>query len=274
MRSRIPVLLAAMALLAGSAFAAGCGGDDDDNGGETTAAEGQLNTIEPGKLIVGSDIPYAPFEQGREPNYEGLDIDLVKEIGSRLGLTVEIQDTSFDTIFRDLAQGKFDMVASATTITPEREKTVSFSDPYYLADQSLMVKKGSDITTVDDVAGKTVGAQKGTTGADFAEDQTDASSVRTYGEIGDAFNALEAGQVEAVINDCPISKYAERAHPNLAVIQVLTTGENYGFPFQKDATDLREAVNGAIADMTADGTYDQIVEKWVGTDPCKGITSD
>jgi ABC-type amino acid transport substrate-binding protein len=136
-----------------------------------------------------------------------------------------------------------------------------------------MVKKGSDIQTVDDVAGKTVGAQKGTTGADFAADETDASSVRTYGEIGDVFNALEAGQIEAVINDCPISKYAERSYPNLVVIQVLTTGENYGFPFQKDATDLREAVNGALADMTDDGTYDSIVEKWVGTDPCKGITS-
>jgi ABC-type amino acid transport substrate-binding protein len=88
------------------------------------------------------------------------------------------------------------------------------------------------------------------------------------------FNALEAGQIEAVINDCPISKYAERAHPDLVVIQVLSTGENYGFPFQKDATDLREAVNGALAEMTEDGTYDAIVEKWVGTDPCKGITSD
>jgi polar amino acid transport system substrate-binding protein len=272
MRLRLTAVAAVLAIAA-VGVGAGCGGDDDDNGGGTTAAEGQLNTIESGKLIVGSDIPYAPFELGREPNYTGLDIDLVNEIGKRLGLTVEVQDTSFDTIFRDLAQGKFDMVASSTTITPERAKTVSFSDPYYLADQSLMVKKGSDIQSVDDVAGKVVGAQKGTTGADYAEEQTDAASVRTYGEIDDAFNALEAGQVEAVINDCPISKYAERSKPNLVVIQVLTTGENYGFAFQKDATDLREAVNGALADMTNDGTYDQLVQKWVGTDPCKSITS-
>jgi polar amino acid transport system substrate-binding protein len=274
MRTRLTALLAALAIIAMGAFVAGCGGDDDDdNGGETAAAEGELSTIEPGKLIVGSDIPYPPFEQGRDPNYEGLDIDLVNEIGKRLGLTVEIQDTSFDTIFRDLAQGKFDMVASATTITPEREKTVTFSDPYFLADQSVMVKKGSDIQTVDDLAGRTVGAQKGTTGADYAEEQTEASSVRTYAEIGDAFNALEAGQVEAVINDCPISKYAERAHPNLVVIQALPTGENYGFVFQKDATDLVEAANGALAEMTDDGTYDAVVNKWLETDPCKSITT-
>jgi ABC-type amino acid transport substrate-binding protein len=76
-----------------------------------------------------------------------------------------------------------------------------------------------------------------------------------------------------VINDCPISKYAERSKPNLVVIQVLPTGENYGFAFQKDATDLREAVNGALAKLTDDGTYDQIVQKWVGTDPCESITS-
>ena len=188
MRSRIPVLLAAMALFAGGAFAAGCGGDDDDNGGETTAAEGALNTIEPGKLIVGSDIPYAPFQQGRAPDYLSLDIDLVKEIGKRLGLTVEVQDTSFDTIFRDLAQGKFDMVASSTTITPEREKTVSFfSDPYYLADQSLMVKKGSDITTVDDVAGKTVSAQREPPARVRRGPDGCVVGSRTYGEIGDAF---------------------------------------------------------------------------------------
>src|SRR5918994_2469363 len=138
MRLRLTAVAAVLAIAA-VGVGAGCGGDDDDNGGGTTAAEGQLNTIESGKLIVGSDIPYAPFELGREPNYTGLDIDLVNEIGKRLGLTVEIQDTSFDTIFRDLAQGKFDMVASATTITPEREKTVDFSNPYFEAEQSLMV---------------------------------------------------------------------------------------------------------------------------------------
>ena len=164
-----------------------------------------------GQAQVGSDIPYPPFEFGSAPDYEGFDVDIVNEIAKRLDLKAKFEKTPFDTIFRNLAQGKFDMVASAATITPEREKTVDFSDPYFPADQSLMVKRGSDIKTVDDLDGKMVGAQLGTTGADYAKDKTKAKTVRTYDLIDDAFNALQAGQVEAVINDFPVSKYAERA---------------------------------------------------------------
>jgi polar amino acid transport system substrate-binding protein len=111
-----------------------------DTGNASSQKVGEPKTQESGKLIVGSDIPYPPFEEGRAPNYTGFDIDLVNEIAKRLKLDVEYQDTSFDTIFRDLAAGKFDLVASATTITPAREKTVSFTDPYYSAQQSLAVK--------------------------------------------------------------------------------------------------------------------------------------
>src|ERR671930_929884 len=117
------------------------------------------------------------------------------------------------------------MVASASTITPKRANTVDFSESYFPADQSLMVKKGSAIKTVDDVAGKVIGAQLGTTGADYAKKHTKASSVRTYDLIDDAFNALEAGQIEAVINDCPVSKYAEKAHSDLVTILAIPTNE-------------------------------------------------
>jgi polar amino acid transport system substrate-binding protein len=267
-RMRIWTIVALLAALATAIIVAGCGDDDEGTTG------GKVETKESGKLIVGSDIPYPPFEQGRAPDYEGIDIELVDEIAKQLDLEVEWVDTSFDTIFRDLASGKFDMVASSTTITAEREKTVDFSDPYFPADQSLMVKKGSDIKSIDDVSGQVVGAQKGTTGADFAENETEAETVRTYAEIDDAFNALEAGQVEAVINDCPISKYAERSKPNLEVIEALTTDEQYGFAFQKGSTSLEDAVNDALTKLEDDGTYDKIIDKWLGSDPCKSITSE
>jgi ABC-type amino acid transport substrate-binding protein len=268
-RMRIWTIVALLGALATAVIAVGCGGDDNE-----TTTGGALETKESGKLIVGSDIPYPPFEQGRAPNYKGIDIELVDAIAKQLKLDVEYQDTSFDTIFRDLAAGKFDMVASSTTITAEREKTVDFSDPYFPADQSLMVKKGSDIKSIDDVSGQVVGAQKGTTGADFAETQTDAQTVRTYAEIADAFNALEAGQIEAVINDCPISKYAERSKPDLQVIEALTTDEQYGFAFQKGSTGLEDAVNDALKKIEDDGTYDEIVAKWLGKEPCKSITAE
>jgi polar amino acid transport system substrate-binding protein len=271
--SKAWLALSCAAVLATGSIAVGCG--DDDEGGATTGATttAALETSEPGKLIVGSDIPYPPFEFGRKPDYKGVDIGLVNEIGKRLGLEVEFNDAAYETIFRDLAQGKFDMVATASTITPERQKEVDFSIPYDFADQSLMVKKGSDIKTVEDLKGRVAGAQKGTTGADYAKGKTDAADVRTYGEIDDAFNALQAGQIEAVINDCPISKYAEKAKPQLEVIQRLPSGEKYGLSFAKGSDALREAVNEVLQEILDDGTYDSIRAQWLPEDPCKSLAS-
>jgi ABC-type amino acid transport substrate-binding protein len=219
---------------------------------------------------VGSYIPYTPFEFGKPP-YKGLDVDVVNQIARRLRLRAEFHKTPFDTIFRNLAQGKYDMVASASTITAERKKEVDFSDPYFPADQSLMVKKGSDIKTVADLKGKTVGAQLGTTGADYAKNKTEAKSVRTYDLVDDAFNALGAGQVEAVINDCPVSKYAEKAHPNLVVVSAIPTNELYGFAFPKGSDALREAFNNELKKIKDDGTVKKIADKWLGSQPCKSL---
>jgi ABC-type amino acid transport substrate-binding protein len=265
----LAALIVVSLLLATAVLAVGCGDDDDDQGAATTT--GQLDTLSEGKLTVGSDIPYAPFEFGDPPDYDGFDIQLVDEIGKRLNLDVTYVKTPFDVVFRNLAQGRFDMVVSASTITDERKRTVDFSDPYFAADQSLMIKEPSDIRTVDDITGKIVGAQLGTTGAAYAKDKTDAEEVRTYDLIDDAFKALETGQVAAVINDCPVSKYAERSKPDLKVVQLLVTGENYGMAFQKGSDAIREAVNGALAEVKKDGTYKKLYTKWFGSDPCKSI---
>jgi ABC-type amino acid transport substrate-binding protein len=256
-------LIALIALLATVLVAVGCGGDDNKD------QSGDLTTITNGKLKVGSDIPYPPFEFGRAPDYEGFDVDLVKQIAKKLDLEAEFVKTPFDTIFRNLAQGKFDMVATASTISAEREKEVDFSDPYFAADQSLMVKKGSDIKTVDDVEGKVVGAQLGTTGADYAKDNTKAKSIRTYDLIDDAFKALEAGQVEAVINDCPVSSYAQKEHESLVVVQAVTTNESYGFAFPSGSDALREAFNKELSQLKDDGTVEELSRKWFGAEPCK-----
>lgn len=256
-------VIAALVLVTTLLVAAGCG--DDDGGGGSSS---NLNTITEGKLRVGSDIPYKPFEFGQAPDYQGFDVDVVNAIADKLNLEAEFVKTPFDTIFRNLAQDRFDMVASASTITAEREKEVDFSDSYFPADQSLMVKKGSDIKTVADVDGKVVGAQLGTTGADYAKDRTKASSVRTYDLIDDAFNALEAGQVEAVINDCPVSKYAERAHTNLVVVEAIDTDEQYGFAFPQNSDALREAVNKELAGLVDNGDLKKISDKWFQGRPC------
>lgn len=262
-RLRSRPLIAIAVLLAAVLVAAGCG--DDNSSSSTSSAD--LGLIQDGQLKVGSDIPYPPFEFGRAPDYKGFDVDVVNEIAKRLDLDAEFIKTPFDPIFRNLAQGRFDMVASAATITPEREGTVAFSVPYFAADQSLMIKKGSDIKTEADLEGKIVGAQLGTTGAAYAKDKTKAKTVRTYDLIDDAFKALETGQVEAVINDFPVSKYAEQSKPNLQVVQRIATGEEYGLAFAKKSVALRKAVREQVDKMKEDGTFTTIYKKWFKEDP-------
>lgn len=245
--------------------ASACGGDDDKG---TT---GKFQTLSEGKLRVGSDIPYQPFEFGDAPNYQGFDVDVVDAVAKKLDLTATFVKTPFDTIFRNLAQGKFDMVASATTITAERKKEVDFSDPYFPADQSLTVKAGSDIKSVEDLAGKRVGAQLGTTGADYAKKNTDAETVRTYDLVDDAFNALNAGQIDAAIVDFPVAQSATEKKKELELVATIPTGEVYGLGFKKDNDALRVAVNKALADMKEDGTYTRIFKKWFKQDPPQSI---
>jgi polar amino acid transport system substrate-binding protein len=245
------------------ALAAGCGSSSSGGG------EGKLGLITAGTLTVGSEVPYPPFEQGKPPDYAGFDIDMVDEIAKRLNLTPKIIDTSFGTIFTDEQAGKFDMVASSTTITGPREKKVTFSDPYFDADQSLMVQKGGPIQSIDDItSGDVVAVQEGTTGQDYAESKTDAQ-IQTYPHIGNAFNALQAGQADAVINDFAVSAFALKQYPQLDVVQTFPTGEHYGFPMQQQNTALQDAVNGALKDMIADGTYESIFKRWFNGVPPK-----
>lgn len=258
------LVVALMLVIVVSLVGAGCGSDDNSGSSNGVA------TLEKGKLKVGSNIPFPPFEFGEAP-YQGFDVDLMNEIGKRLGLEVEFLKTPFAAIFRNLAQGRFDMVASASTITPQREKSVDFSYPYFPANQSLMVKKGSDIQSVNDLAGKTVGAKLATTGAAYAKDETDAKTVRTYNQIDDAFNALQTGQVDAVINDFPTSKYATRAKKDLVVVGEIPTGEQYGFGFKKGNDGLRNAVNKELDKVKEDGTYTKIYRKWLQADPPENI---
>ena len=149
--------------------AVGCGGSSDSttgSGGSRTSAAAAAN-----RSRVGSDIPYPPFEQGKPGNYTGFDVELMEAIAEKIGRTAEFQDTSFETIFRDVAQGKFEAVISAATITEEREKAVDFSNPYYLSEQAVLVKEGSDDQIAGRPEGKTVAAQQGTTGQELAKEK-------------------------------------------------------------------------------------------------------
>jgi ABC-type amino acid transport substrate-binding protein len=263
MRIRLTAVAAVLAIAA-IGVGAGCGGDDDDDGGD---GGNDLGLIQEGQLLVGTDTPYPPFEIGQPPNITGYDIEVGRAVAEKLGLQPTFQDTSFDTIFRDLSQGKFDMVLAATTTTPEREQKVDFSDPYYAADQALVVTPGSDIRTVEDLSGATVGAQDGTTGEEYANDETDASDVRGFPEGPDAIQALKAGQVDATIIDQPVAQDALDKEGGIEIPTVIPTGELYGIPFGEDSDTLRERANQALREMKDDGTLAELYQKYFKIDP-------
>lgn len=264
-KSRPLALFAILALVIGGLALASCGDDDGgtDTAAQTGGATADLGTLEEGKLLAGIDTPFPPFEKGHPPNITGYDIDVINAIAEELGLEVVQQETSFDTIFRDVAQGKFDVAVAASTITPERERTVDFSDPYYLADQSLLVTEDeTEISSQEDLGGKIVGAQDGTTGETYANDETDASEVRGYPGGTDAINALRAGQIDAVIVDSPVAEDAIQSQGGLKIAEKIVTRELYGFSFAPDNDVLREAVNEALRKVKEDGTIADLYKKY------------
>jgi polar amino acid transport system substrate-binding protein len=204
MKRFLAVLLAAVLALG----LAACGDDDDsgaaDTGASSTPAAADLGLRTPGVLTVASDIPYAPFEftdpGSTEP--KGFDVDLTKAIAETQGITdVRFVDQGFDSIILSIKQGRFDMSASSWTITPERAKQVDFGDGYFSANQAILVQADDDsVTTLDDLQGRTIGAQRGTVGADLGN-TVEGATVQTYDTADDAFNALAQGRVDAAITD-------------------------------------------------------------------------
>ena len=220
------------------------------------------------KAIVGTNAEYPPFESVDDAgDIIGFDIDIMNAIAEAAGLEVEFVNTRWDGIFVALSSGEFDAVISAATITDERKETVDFTEPYFNAGQMLAVPAGSDITSPDDLAGKRVGVQLGTTGDIWSSENTDAEVVR-YDEITLAFQALAQGDVDAIINDGPTSSDIIKANPEMGVTLVGEpfTDEFYGIAVNKDRSDLLAALNEGLAAVRASGQYDEIYSTWFGAD--------
>jgi polar amino acid transport system substrate-binding protein len=260
------MLLLALGVSAVAIFAVGCGSSSSSSESSTEAGGGGGEA-----LVVGSDIPYPPFEQGKAGSYTGFDIELIEAIAEKIGRTAEVQDTSFETIFRDVSQGKFDAAISAATITEEREKAVDFSNPYYLSEQAVLVTEGSEIKSLEDLEGKTVGVQQGTTGQELAKEKANASEVRPYPEGPDAVNALKAGTVEAVVIDAPVAQNAVEKSGGVEIAEKVPTEEEYGIAVAQGETELLEEINKGLKEVQEDGTYTKIYKKWFKLEPPKAI---
>jgi ABC-type amino acid transport substrate-binding protein len=223
------------------------------------------------QITVASDISYPPFEFEKNGKPVGFDIDLMNEIAKRANLQVEYQNVAFDGIIPGLGNNLYDAAIAAMTITEAREQKVDFSDPYFDADQSLMVRSNSPIKSVGDIGDGTVAVQIASTGAlmaqEFKQQGKINGEIRTFNTIPEAFSALENEQVDAVINDLPTSlDKASNSKGRLKVVQNIPTDEQYGIAFP-EGSDLVDPVNKALDEIKKDGTYAEIYEKWIGQKP-------
>lgn len=271
--------LLVLPLLAVAALVLGACGDDDASGDETTTtAEGGstdsgagldgVTLVNDGQLTVCSDMPYKPFEFEEDGETTGFDYDVVSAMGDELGVGVEFVTTPFDSIIPALVAGNCDMIASAMTITEEREEQVNFTDPYFDADQSLLVLVENEDTyaTLDDLAGKTIGVQVETTGATYAEENApEGATIKEFQTGDEMFPALISGDIDAALQDLPVNGYRAATAPDeFVVTETFPTGEQYGFAVTKESTALLEGLNTALTTIREDGRYDEIYTEWFG----------
>ena len=248
---------AAIGLLAAGVLAA-CGG----GGGESSGSAADVWT-------VGTEPGFPPFESLSESGeFEGFDIDLMTEIGDRAGKTVEFNSLPFDSLIAALQGGTIDAAISGMTITEERAETVDFSDPYFQAGLAIAVAEDdNETTTLEDLEGKRIAVQLGTTGASTAE-EVEGATITTFESAPLALLELSNGNVDAVINDAPATLEAISSDniPRIKVVGELLTEESYGIAMPQGSENVA-LVNDALTEIRADGTYDTIYEKWFGTAP-------
>jgi ABC-type amino acid transport substrate-binding protein len=269
MRKYLALFAVSAALLA----LAACGSDSGDSAASdttATAATADLGLKTPGTVTVASDIPYTPFEFTDPGSKEakGFDIDLVNAIAKTQGITtVKFVDQPFDTIILSIKQGRYDMSASSWTITPERAKEVAFGDKYFSANQAILAQKDdTSITDEASLAGKTIAVQRGTVGGDVAA-KISGATVQRFQNTDDAFNAVAQGRADAAITDYPVVAYAAAQKPTLKVTSEIPGDLGLGLMFPQSNVALREAFNKGLAEIKANGTYDQIYATWFGDAP-------
>jgi polar amino acid transport system substrate-binding protein len=269
MRSRL--LRTCAGLAAAGLLLSACADDDEpDNGGEV--ATGELELVSEGQLTVCSDVPYPPFEfedPDAPSGYSGFDIDLVQEIAERLDLELVVLETGFDGLQSGatLAAGQCDLAASAMTISEERAENLNFSDPYYDAEQSLIVLADSDLSSLEDLAGEALGVQGQTTGADYAQDNApDDTEIVEFDQGPDIYTGMLAGQVAAGLQDLPVNLERAEEDDRFEVVETFETGEQYGFAAALANDELIDAVNEQLAEMRDDGTYDEIYDQYFAID--------
>ena len=233
---------------------------------ETTAAAtaaSELKTVEAGKLIMSTNAAFPPYEMvADDGSFEGIDVEVAGAIAGKLGLELVVDDMDFDAALLAVQQNKSDIVMAGVTVTEDRQLIMNFSDSYATGVQVVIVKEGSDVT-LDNLGEKMIGTQRGTTGYIYTSGDYGDDHVTAYDNGASAVQALLNGQVDCVVIDSAPAEAFVAANAGLTILDTEYVTENYAIGVNKDNTALLDAINQALAELTADGTIQAIVDKYI-----------
>lgn len=238
--------------------------------GSVSNGDAAFTTVTPGKLTMSTNASFPPYEMvADDGSFEGIDIEVAGAIAQKLGLELQVDDMGFDACLQAAQTGKSDIVMAGVTVTEERQAVMDFSNSYANGVQVVIVKEGSPIQTVDDLANANmIGCQMGTTGYIFCSDTPENGGfgedhVTPYDDGAAAVQALMNGQIDAVVIDNKPAQEYVAANPGLKILDGEFTNEDYAIGVAKGNTALLDAINGALEELTADGTIQSIVDKYI-----------
>ena len=224
----------------------------------------ELTTVTAGKLTMSTNAAFPPYEMTTDSgDFEGIDVEVAGAIAGKLGLELQVDDMDFDAALLAAQNGKSDIVMAGVTVTDERQKVMDFSDTYAEGIQSIIVPEDSDIASADDLTGKAIGTQRGTTGYIYCTDDFGEDNVIAYDDGLTAVQALNNGQVDAVVIDNAPAKSFVEANPGLKILDTAYAQEDYAIGVAKGNTALLDAINSALEELQADGTLQAIVDKYI-----------
>ena len=270
MKKILSIMALVLVLMLTATMFAACGTVNDDateTSGEATETETTNDGLElKGEYTVlkmGTNATFPPYEDKEGDAFKGIDVEIAEAIAKELGATLEIVDMEFDSIITSVTQGEVNFGMAGMTVTDERKLEVDFTYSYATGVQSVIVAEGSDIKTIDDLAGKKIGVQLGTTGDIYATDDYGADNVTQYGKGADAILALKGGDIDAVIIDNEPAKAFVSANEGLTILDTDYAVEDYAIAVKKGNTPLLDDINAALDKLTKDGTIDAIIDKYI-----------
>ncbi len=277
---KFAMLLAALLLM--STLFAACGDTKDTGSGASqpggaassseAAGEESAQPADTGDgdntLVMATNAFFEPYEYHEGDEIVGIDAEVGKAIADKLGMDFEISDVDFDAIIPNVQSGKASMGMAGMTVTPDREKNVSFTRSYAKGIQVVIVPEDSEIASIDDMAGKMIGVQQGTTGDIYCSDTTEnggfgEENVTRYNKGSDAVMALLSGKVDCVVIDNEPAKSFVAANEGLKILETAYTEEEYAICIAKDNEELLEKVDTALGELIDDGTVQKIIDKYI-----------